>query len=114
VKVAVRDRLSGEENAPCGGQMSEIHLTGWLVCTTDEQARVVTLRLPDHIRLTRAEAGCISFDVTETADPLIWSVEERFEDQQVLELHQARVASSPWGGATAGIERRYSVEGLAR
>jgi quinol monooxygenase YgiN len=94
--------------------MSEIYLSGQLVCATDEQSRVVRLHLPDHIRLTEAEAGCISFRVTETGDPLIWSVEERFADQQVFELHQARVAGSEWGKATAGIERRYVIEGLPR
>ncbi|WIB65726.1 antibiotic biosynthesis monooxygenase [Curtobacterium sp. MCBD17_040] len=94
--------------------MSEIYLTGQLVCATDEQANVVRLHLPDHLRRTRAEAGCRSFDVTETGDPLSWSVEERFADQQAFELHQARVASSQWGDATAGIERRYPVEGLSR
>jgi quinol monooxygenase YgiN len=94
--------------------MSEIYLRGLLMCATEEQAEVVSLYLPDHIKLTRAEAGCISFAVAKTRDPLVWSVEERFEDQRVFELHQRRVAGSEWGRATAGIERRYSIEGLSR
>lgn len=94
--------------------MSGMLLSGQLVCTTEEQARIVSVHLPEHIRLTRAEAGCISFAVTPTADPLVWSVEERFEDQRVFELHQRRVAASTWGQATAGIERRYSIQGLSR
>jgi hypothetical protein len=47
-------------------------------------------------------------------NPLVWSVEERFEDQQVFELHQQRVAGSEWGRVTSGIERRCSVEGISR
>jgi len=94
--------------------MIEIYLTGQLVCATEEQAEVVGLYLANHIKLTRAEAGCISFMVAQTRDPLVWSVEERFEDQRVFELHQRRVAGSEWGRATASIERRYSIHGLSR
>jgi quinol monooxygenase YgiN len=94
--------------------ISEIHLTGRLVCANEEEARLVRLHLADHVRLTRDEIGCISFEVVHTADPLVWVVLERFEDQDVFELHQQRVAGSEWGRATAGIERRYSIEGLSR
>ena len=94
--------------------MTQIHLTGQLVCNTEHEARVVSLHLPEHIERTRAERGCVSFTVTPTSDPLIWRVEERFSDQRVYELHQQRVASSEWGRATQGIERRYSIEGLSR
>lgn len=93
--------------------MSEIHLTGQLVCATEEQAEIVRFHLADHIKLTRAEAGCISFVVAQTRDPLVWSVEERFEDQHVFEFHQRRVAGSKWGRVTASIQRRYSMEGLS-
>lgn len=94
--------------------MSEIHLTGQLVCKSEDEARIVTLHLPEHIERTRAEPGCVSFVVTAARDPLVWSVEERFEDERVFKLHQERVAGSEWGRVTAGIERLYSIEGLAR
>ena len=94
--------------------MSQIHLTGELVCKTDEDALIVRRHLPEHIERTRAEPGCVAFRVTPTEDPLIWSVEESFTDQRVFELHQARVADSEWGRVTAGIERHYSIEGLPR
>ena len=42
----------------------------------------------------------------------MWQVEESFEHEAAFEAHQKRVASSEWGQATAGIERRYSVIGL--
>lgn len=94
--------------------MSIVHLTGQLVCRDTAEARTVAEHLPRHIELTRAEPGCLSFDVTSTNDPLVWEVEERFEDEVVFRAHQARVAASDWGHATAGIERRYSIDGLPR
>lgn len=94
--------------------MSEVHLSGQLVCKTEDEARVVSAHLPEHIQCTRAEPGCVSFTVTITEVPLIWEVEERFEDQPAFEFHQKRVASSDWGKATADVERHYSIEGLSR
>lgn len=92
--------------------MSIVHLTGRLICRGAAEARIVAEHLPRHVELTRAEPGCISFEVTPTTDPLVWQVEERFEDEAVFRAHQARVAASDWGRATVGIERRYSIDGL--
>lgn len=94
--------------------MTDVRLTGRLVCKTADEARRVAIHLPQHIALTRAEPGCVSFDVTPTADPLIWEVAERFADEAVFRAHQDRVAGSEWGRETAGIERRYEIEGLSR
>jgi len=89
--------------------MGMIHLTGRLICTTHAQARAVMMALPDHIRLTRDEPGCVSFEVTPSDDPLIWQVEERFADPAAFGAHQARVAESDWGAQTNGITRDYTV-----
>jgi quinol monooxygenase YgiN len=51
--------------------MREIHLTGQLVCKTEDEVRTVTLHLPEHLERTRAEPGCLSFVVTPTRDPLV-------------------------------------------
>jgi quinol monooxygenase YgiN len=93
--------------------MVEVRLTGELRCADADEARLVAEHLPAHVALTRAEPGCLSFEVTPTADPLVWTVAERFADEHAFRAHQARVAASEWGRRTAGIERRYSVEGLA-
>lgn len=53
-----------------------IKLTGRLVCKSAEEANLVRQYLPEHKELTREETGCVSFEVTETADPMIWKVEE--------------------------------------
>ncbi|MFL0514437.1 hypothetical protein [Brevibacterium luteolum] len=39
-------------------------------------------------------------------------MDECFADPAAFAAHQERVASSDWGQATAGIERRYSVDGM--
>ncbi|MFG6493171.1 putative quinol monooxygenase [Microbacterium sp. P03] len=94
--------------------MSEVRVRGQLICTTEEQARVVRLHLPEHIALTRDEPGCRSFTVTATDDPMTWTVEERFDDESAFEEHRKRVTGSEWGRVTTGIERRYSIEGHPR
>lgn len=93
--------------------MSRIQLTGTLICANEEQAAIVAMHLPRHIELTRAEAGCTRFDVTPTADPLVWDVAELFATEEAFRAHQKRVAASDWGTATAGIERKYSIQQLA-
>jgi len=89
--------------------MPRIQLTGTLICANEEQAAIVVSHLPRHIELTRAEAGCVRFDVTSTADPLVWDVAELFATEEAFRAHQERVAASEWGAATAGIERKYTI-----
>jgi len=92
-------------------RVTGIHLHGTLHCGDADEAAVVASLLPDHLALTREEPGCLSFEVVATSDPLVWSVEERFADAAAFRAHQQRVAASAWGRATAGIERRYEIEG---
>ncbi|HEY1135493.1 MAG TPA: antibiotic biosynthesis monooxygenase [Nocardioides sp.] len=92
--------------------MGEVRLRGELVCDDAAEAATVAEHLPRHVALTRAEPGCRSFAVTPTDDPLVWQVDECFTDAAAFRAHQARVAASEWGVATARIERRYRVEGI--
>jgi quinol monooxygenase YgiN len=89
--------------------MSNVALTGRLVCANDEEEAAVLRHLPRHVELTRAEEGCLAFDVQPTSDRLVWTVSERFADQAAFEAHQARVRASEWGQATAGIVRDYVI-----
>lgn len=89
--------------------MTEIVLSGRLVCSNDEELAVVEKYLPRHIESTRAEPGCLGFSVVRTGDPLVWAVDERFADQGAFDMHQRRAAGSEWGLATAGIEREYTI-----
>lgn len=89
--------------------MGVIRLAGQLICAGEGQAALVARLLPEHIRLSRAEQGCISFEVRQSSDPLVWDVAEVFSDRAAFEAHQARAAASEWGQATRGIERRYAI-----
>ncbi len=92
--------------------MGVVRLTGQLLCESQQEARLVVEHLPAHIALTRGEPGCVSFDVSQSSDPLVWQVEECFADEAAFRAHQDRVAGSEWGHVTVGIQRRYSIRGL--
>ena len=89
-----------------------VTLTGYLRCETAAQAERVRTALPEHIRLTRAEAGCVSFEVSASDDPLVWNVAEEFTDPAAFQTHQTRAAASEWARQTEGIPRDYTVDGL--
>ena len=89
-------------------------LRGHRRCASPAEVELIKRHLPLHLRLTRAEPGCLAFDVRPTADPLVWRVEERFRDRAAFDAHQRRTRASDWGAATAGIERRYQITGLER
>lgn len=91
--------------------VNHIYLTGQLICQDDAETSIVAEFLPRHIESTRAEPGCVSFEVHQSDDPLVWDVAEQFRDAVSFRLHQARVSASEWGQATAAIKRSYSVTG---
>ncbi|MCK8484094.1 antibiotic biosynthesis monooxygenase [Aliiroseovarius sp. S2029] len=89
--------------------MSRISLTGYMDVPA---ARLPAVRaaLADHIALTRAEPGCLRFDVTEDlTHPGRFQVSERFATRAAFEAHQDRSTKSPWADVTAGLPRRYTV-----
>ncbi|MCB1336465.1 MAG: antibiotic biosynthesis monooxygenase [Maritimibacter sp.] len=93
--------------------MPKIRLTGHIDVPPERRAAVAA-GLPDHIRLTHAESGCLSFEVTE--DPDVdgrWRVAEIFASRADFDAHQVRTAASPWAGISAGLERVYRIEELA-
>ncbi|MCR6671745.1 putative quinol monooxygenase [Devosia ginsengisoli] len=73
-----------------------------------ERLAAVTDALPAHIALTRAEPGCLAFDVTPSPDGR-FRVSEIFSDQTAFDAHQARVQTSAWAEVTAGLPRHYTV-----
>ncbi|NRP25143.1 hypothetical protein XMM379_001835 [Aliiroseovarius sp. xm-m-379] len=87
----------------------QISLTGYMDVPEDRQA-AVTAALPAHIALTRAEPGCLAFDVTENDDiPGRFNVTERFASRADFEAHQQRMRASQWAEITAGIPRHYQI-----
>jgi quinol monooxygenase YgiN len=90
-----------------------IRLTGTLRCASPDEAALVAQMLPDHIRLSRASAGCLSFTVLPQPDGLTWAVDETFADRAAFQAHQARTARSEWGLKTAHIAREYKIKDRA-
>lgn len=89
-----------------------IRLKGHLICMTDSEAQAVRQHLPEHIRLSRAEPGCLSFDVSQTDDPMVWDVQESFRTRDDFDAHQTRTRASAWFDATRHILRDFRVEEL--
>ena len=71
-----------------------IRLTGTLTCVTSDDLAILQTYLPDHMRLSRAELGCIRFDVTQSPDQMIWLLDETYVDRAAFEAHQTRNRAS--------------------
>lgn len=87
--------------------MGVIRLAGRLTCLPEDAASV-RRALDEHIRLSRAEPGCLSFDVTETA-PCEFTVVERFVDRAAFDAHQTRTRASDWWRVTSHMPRSFEV-----
>jgi quinol monooxygenase YgiN len=87
--------------------MGVIRLTGTMTCPSDEAA-TIRIAVQEHIRLTRAESGCIAFDVTETA-PGVFSVSERFVDRAAFDAHQTRTRASDWWRISQHLPRDFTL-----
>lgn len=95
---------------PCmKNRAGAVRLRGFLRCLSKHDVDLVRRHLPEHLRLTREEPGCISFEVSETDDPLIWRVEELFADRAAFDFHQRRTRASEWFMATSAIPRDYEI-----
>jgi quinol monooxygenase YgiN len=89
-----------------------IRLRGQLICMTKDEAQAVRAHLAEHVRLTRAEPGCLSFDIANGDDPMIWEVMEAFRDRASFDAHQTRTRASAWFAATRSILRDFRLEEL--
>ncbi|MFN5998612.1 MAG: putative quinol monooxygenase [Paracoccaceae bacterium] len=87
-----------------------IRVTGTIACWTAEEAELVRQLLPEHIRLSRAEPGCLTFTVEPTGNPLVWRLDESFVDNAAFKAHGDRMRSSAWFAATAGLARNFEVQ----
>lgn len=89
--------------------MSKIILQGHIIVPGADLASV-QLELPTHIELTRQEAGCLVFQVTQDSENKnVFNVYEEFIDRDAFEAHQERVKESCWGQVAANVERHYQV-----
>lgn len=87
--------------------MAKILLTGTMTCAPDEVDHVLAL-LPEHIRLSRAEPGCLQFDLwQDEVRPTEFHVTEVFRDARAFEAHQDRTQSSDWWRVTHHMARNF-------
>ena len=94
--------------------MSKVVLSGYIL-VPDKDLPVVLQQLPAHIRATRDEPGCLTFDVDQDADNANkFVVYEEFVDAEAFESHQRRAKASSWGRVTGNVERRYQVTGYPK
>jgi len=71
--------------------LSKVTLKGFITVPDSDISGVLN-ELPNHIALTRKEAGCLVFNVTQDEnDRFRFNVYEEFEDKQSFERHQNRV-----------------------
>lgn len=89
-----------------------IELAGELICVSEEEVAAVREHLPEHVRLTLEEPGCMLFEVLPVGGG-VWTVLERFTDLAAFEAHQVRTQGSAWFAATGAIKRRYEVREVA-
>lgn len=70
----------------------------------------VTEALEKHKKLTRAEPGCLIFNVRpDPEDRSRFKVYEKFVSKQAFEAHQARVKSSEWAKISENVGRHYNL-----
>ena len=86
-----------------------IYLNGHIDVPQDRIADVEAA-LPMHIELTRAEPGCVSFEVVpSTQVEGRFKVAELFVNRAAFEAHKERTKSSKWFKVTEGIPREYEI-----
>lgn len=86
-----------------------IRVTGHIDIPAD-RLTAVRSALADHIRLTRAEPGNLTFNVTEDSETAgRFLVDETYVDHTALKKHQTRLAQTQWAAITQGITRHYQI-----
>lgn len=89
--------------------VGSFRLEGHIDVPTDRLAQV-SEALKEHIRLTRAEEGCIFFNVDACPDVEgRFLVSEAFVDKAAFDAHQVRAGNSAWAEASKGIPRDYKT-----
>lgn len=91
--------------------MSKILLTGHMSCAAHEVEAVLSV-MEEHIRLSRAEPGCLQFELwQDELTPTRFNVSEVFRDAAAFEAHQARTERSDWFRVTGHMARDFARSG---
>jgi len=89
-----------------------VTVKGWLDVPAD-RLEAVRAATDEHSRRTRAEAGCLLFEMAE--DPSIpgrFLIDEEFIDETALQAHRDRKAGTEWDRVTDGLPRNLTHSGL--
>jgi len=84
---------------------AQVARSGFITCADPAQLMTLLMHVEAHVTASRAEPGCLHFEIAQTDDPLVWRVEELFRDAAALSAHRQRTAQSAWAAATAGLAR---------
>jgi quinol monooxygenase YgiN len=87
-----------------------IRVTGTLTCATQADDDLVRSHIAQHIRLSRAEPGCVKFDVTPGMAGLVWVLDEAFVDRAAFDAHQSRTRASVWFERTRHMARDFQID----
>jgi (4S)-4-hydroxy-5-phosphonooxypentane-2,3-dione isomerase len=89
--------------------VSKVILKGHII-VPDHELEIIKKELVTHIKLTRLEAGCLIFEITQSEDnPNRFDVYEEFTNKNSFDEHQNRVSKSKWGEISKNIERHYQI-----
>jgi len=89
--------------------LQKIILQGHII-VPEADLTIVKDALANHIKLTKAEPGCLVFNVTvNSLNPNKFDVYEEFCNQECFTHHQRRVKQSVWGQVTQNVERFYQI-----
>ena len=87
------------------GMNEQVRITGRLICPPQD-LDAVRAGLAEHIRLSRAEEGCLDFEITEDPqEPGVFHVAETFRDAAAFEAHRERTAASDWAKLSRNVKR---------
>lgn len=82
---------------------------GTIHCPSSELDQMRPL-IAEHVRLSRAEPGCIHFDISPSGhDPEIFIVAEEFVDRDAFAAHTARTRTSEWWDKSQHLVRNISI-----
>lgn len=85
-----------------------VALGGRLICADRGQMLTALTGLPAHIEASRAEPGCLRFDIWQDDDPMVWHLAELFADEAAFAAHQDRMRGSDWGAMSAALTRDFT------
>ncbi len=90
--------------------MPRVQVTGFMICRSLEESDRVAAALPDHIRLSLAEPGCLAFEVLRsTADPCRFAVRQYYRSPEDYDAHLARSRESGWWKLTGHVPRDFRI-----